>query len=746
MPLLQKIIKFGLYAILLLPLIFTPFTMFPWQFGKVIFFQIIIEILLFLFLILLAGRQKKFILKKLNWLDWSIFIFLAVLILTSVTGVNFANSFFGNQARAQGVMLWLHGGVFYWLLINLLRGKKEWQKYLTALSAVVFFVSLTAVFQNFLPVSLRGDIGGRFSGIIGNPAFLAAYLILPVFLSAYLFLTAENKKIKWLFFVLGLVELSVLFLTSIRGALAGMAVSVLSGLILALVILTGRKYKLMAAGLLVLFFLTGAGLGFFSANKSLRAKAPQLANLINISAYLGSETASTRFMAWQIAVEGFKQNPILGTGWGNYDVIFNKYYNPRFLRYGSNETVWDKPHNFFLEVADATGVIGAISYLAVFILAGALIFNRKQSPGVLSNSDTGARLILVCGLIAYFTQNLFLFETLNSLLMFFAVLAFLSVNFSPYLEAKILPARRYLFSFPSLVFLALVLGVFLYRFHYLPMRASYYLEISEDAGRYYGNTQKWAVNVQRSLNISTYLNSESAIFAAATLDTMSKGKKISDGNEIKAAGLQIASVLEQAAAKYPQSYLYPVWAGQTYLVLGEYTNPEYFEPAQILLERAKNVAPRKQEIYFLLGKAYLYRKNFTAANDALKEAVVLSPDLGQPHWFLGLAYILAGNKSAGITELETGLKIGPDLQSEKNVLYLIDIFAQDKNYQKVVEYYNLLIESNPAQAAVWHARLAAAYVALGDKSMALAEIDKALTLDMTMLAEAQKFIKDNNLK
>src|SRR3989344_7492897 len=95
MWLLHKIIKIGLYAILLLPLVVTPFTMFPWQFGKVIFFQIIIEILAFVWLMLWLQGPGSVELRKLNRLDWAVIIFLVILVVTAITGVNFNNSFFG---------------------------------------------------------------------------------------------------------------------------------------------------------------------------------------------------------------------------------------------------------------------------------------------------------------------------------------------------------------------------------------------------------------------------------------------------------------------------------------------------------------------------------------------------------------------------------------------------------------------------------------------------------------------------
>ncbi|MBI5728777.1 MAG: hypothetical protein HY983_00835, partial [Candidatus Magasanikbacteria bacterium] len=70
--LLNKIIKFGLYSTLFLPLLFTSFTYFPWNFGKTIIFQIVVELLLFLHIIGQAMKSDDKTAKPMNWLDWSL--------------------------------------------------------------------------------------------------------------------------------------------------------------------------------------------------------------------------------------------------------------------------------------------------------------------------------------------------------------------------------------------------------------------------------------------------------------------------------------------------------------------------------------------------------------------------------------------------------------------------------------------------------------------------------------------------
>src|SRR3989339_319956 len=242
----QKIIKIGLYAILWLPLIVTPFTMLPWQFGKVIFFQIIIEFLAFVWLMLWIQSPGAVFFKKFNRLDWAVIIFLVILVVTAITGVNFNNSFFGNQSRAQGVILWLHLGIFYWLLKNFWREQIDWQRYLKAAVIVTALVGITAIFQSSLPATWRGDLGPRLSGIIGNPAFLAAYIILPAFLALSLVFKSERYLQRSFWLAVAVLEAAVLWRTGIRGAILGAVIGALGALAMAMFVLK-KKQRLVAA-------------------------------------------------------------------------------------------------------------------------------------------------------------------------------------------------------------------------------------------------------------------------------------------------------------------------------------------------------------------------------------------------------------------------------------------------------------------------------------------------------------------
>ena len=108
---LPKIIKFVLIATLLLPLIYNKWTIYPSHFGKTVFFQIIIACLLVGAYYCLILRQKQYV--KLRLLDWFLLLFVGLSLVSSILGVEWNRSFWGDQSRVQGVFTLIHFVIFY---------------------------------------------------------------------------------------------------------------------------------------------------------------------------------------------------------------------------------------------------------------------------------------------------------------------------------------------------------------------------------------------------------------------------------------------------------------------------------------------------------------------------------------------------------------------------------------------------------------------------------------------------------
>jgi len=790
-----KIIYIGCVVILFLPLLITPFTLYPMHYGRTAIFEIIVE-LLFLAMVgyILFGKNPPYSpFKKggdgggfdrgrrggISWnlLDKAILVFLAVLFVASIFGVDFQMSFFGNMGRAQGVFTWFHFGAWYFLLRFLLtqiRADKKTDErgflFLKILGFVSFLVTLSAIFSFAIPY-LKIQVGawGRISGTIGNPIFFASYLILPIFLSFYLiFKTVKRERYFWIFVVL--LEIFALIQSGTRGAILGFVTSVLFflvfGLIASFKIAEVKKWRKIFIVCLLVIFLTGGAVSYlgFSGRGTGFAAIDRLTKLVSFES-----TGETRLMAWQIAWQAFLERPILGWGPENFKFIFHRHYNPEYLSHGFAETVWDKPHNWILELASTSGVLGAVAYLGIFAAAFYYLLKRRDLFSV----------ILATGLIAYFIQNLFIFETSNSLIVFFLVLAFINStqNYLPAdathqaLRAGELTTNSTKTPLPSgdlpqgdtpslplpkgegregegyfglkcfgFIVLAVSICFSLWTYHIKPLAASYYLA-KADGGFKENNFSLWLEPVLKSFEIK--YPQEPEALEIITLDLVGWDTKYQIPDREMARILPIlAERLENRTKARPNQFVYYVWLGQVYSMMCERMDPTYCEKADESYSFAIKVAPERQDAKLLLAKVKLLKKDFEAAVEINREMVESQPNLPVTHWFLGLSLIAAGQKEEGILELEKGAGFG--LVSQQNILYVVDLYNEKKEYNKIAELYKKLLNIEPSKAADWWARLAATYAAMGDKVQAEEAVMRAVEINPALEEEARAFLEQLN--
>jgi len=216
---LKNAIICGAYALLLTPLIVSSSTLYPYIVGKALFFRLIVEAMLGLYLILLLFDRRYS--PRLNWLSGLVYGFILVVLVSSLAGVDLQNSFWSNQERMEGVVTALHLGALFLILTSILRTKKEWFTFLKSAVAVAAFVGFYAIVQDLrAPASYRRS-HPRLAGTFGNPTFMGSYLVFPVFLSFYFFL---KEKVAWQKYLMGfllLFNIAVMLFTATRGVIVG---------------------------------------------------------------------------------------------------------------------------------------------------------------------------------------------------------------------------------------------------------------------------------------------------------------------------------------------------------------------------------------------------------------------------------------------------------------------------------------------------------------------------------------------
>ncbi|PIP17000.1 MAG: hypothetical protein COX44_02355 [Candidatus Portnoybacteria bacterium CG23_combo_of_CG06-09_8_20_14_all_37_13] len=372
MIMLEKIIKIGIYLILFIPLLVSPSTLYPYVFGKAIAFQIIVEVLFILWLVLLAQNKIKISWTKINIALLSFFV---ILVLSTLLSLDIQQSFWSSAERMTGLFNWLHFGLYFLILSTIFSANNGDYKWLLRISLFVSVIVSTWSLIDWQP---------RLFGPLGNPGFLACYLLFHIFFAFYLFFKDKNLYWRIAYILITILNLITFYFTSTRGAYYGLFV----GLLLFSLLFILKRSKKIGFILLISFILIG-GFGVYWQ----RARFLQ--------------TEEARMVSWQISWRAFKERPILGWGPENYILAFAKHYDPDWPI-----TEWfDKAHSNFWEFSVTTGILGLLAYLGLFIL------------GVINHAPTGPILI------AYFIMQLFWIDTTITLMLFFMTLVLCEKRF-----------------------------------------------------------------------------------------------------------------------------------------------------------------------------------------------------------------------------------------------------------------------------------------------------------------------------
>ncbi len=412
-----KFSKFFLYASLITPLLLIKAMFFPFIAGKAITFRVLVELalLFFLFHILAHFGDREFFARLIQKLKHPIVICVAIfavmITVTALIGVNPTQSFWSNFERGDGAFQILHYAIFFILAFLQFTERKSLERFLIVNIAVSIPICLYALLQLVTEINSNNWFviapGDRVSGTLGNPSYLAAYLLFIIAFLIYFFI--KNKDMVWRL-LLGMLlafEFFIFLKTGTRGAFLGMIVALLVFAIIHFFITNDKRWRLG----LGIFFGTGTMLIiiFFASHSSpIWKHVPVLNRLINFSSAVND--IKPRIWTWGSGLAGAIEKPVAGWGIENFAAPFDKYYNPR--HYGI-ESFFDRTHNIFLEYSISGGLLVLLPWLAIFFFYYRELRKRAK--------DMWYSVLFVIP-IAYLIQGFFLFDTLPIYLAFFAFL------------------------------------------------------------------------------------------------------------------------------------------------------------------------------------------------------------------------------------------------------------------------------------------------------------------------------------
>ncbi len=693
-------IVFTLFALLFTPMIVAGSLYFPYVTGKVFAFRAIISLSLIAWLFLVLNRPE-FMPKKSRVLGVSA-LFVAWLAVANFAGVDATSSFFSNFERMEGWFTHLYLFVYLVIISSVFRTDRIWNWFLGTSVVIANIISIVAAFDKEL----------RTSAFLGNSTYVAVYILFNLFfgvLLAYRLYKSQTREMALKYAGLSCLAASTLLFvyiilrTQTRGTAIALVVSSL--LFLVLMVFSHWKNKIIrftSLGLLTLV-VVGAGMFWINRDSSFIQNNPLLARIATISATEG--TGKARVMNWSIALEGIKENPVMGWGQENYMYVFPAFYNPDM--YGQ-EPWFDRTHNAFLDWTIQGGIVALLLYLALFGSALVAIYKSTSLTSIEKN-------ILVSMFAGYVIHNLFVFDNYSSYLMFFTALGLVVHHQHQSNLARPDNLRVSQAIVATLVILALFAG---YKVIVKPYMVAHQL-----------------ISTVKSQNPKEVLDAYVKMFEKDTLGNFEvttrflseapRYMKIEDADFRQMYMDAAIRMGEQSILDAPRSVRGLEFYGTFLLQTG---NPK---EAIVILERAREISPNRQNNLYVLGFSYVTEKQYDKALEIFKHAYEVAPENTKARNYYGAALLLV-NDPKGNEYLKD---YSPD------DTFLLSVFNSAGRYNDVAIMLEKQVALQPENYQL-QVSLAVAYFKAGNKAKSVEIIRAVMAKVPAFRAQGEYFIKE----
>jgi len=315
----------------------------------------------------------------------------AVYILTTITSICPRFSFYGYYIRLQGSYTILSYLVFFFMVWQTLRTRRQLDLLITVILLASWPVALLGLMQHYglNPLPRVGVSPARVSSTLGNPIFLGAYLIVLVPLTLgqlvqTLFAARSEGRGLSRYLLIGcyalllLAQLACLLFTQSRGPWLGLLGGFFLFLFLLSIVKRARGLALMVMLLAVASVLFLALLNLPHSPLRPLQRIPYLGRLVGLS------EGSGRPLHWRAIVDLVKSDPLrafIGYGPDSLLVALLPHRPPEWDRY-IGKSLPDHAHNDAFDALAMTGLVGLAVYLFLF---GSIFYHGLKGLGLMAS-------------------------------------------------------------------------------------------------------------------------------------------------------------------------------------------------------------------------------------------------------------------------------------------------------------------------------------------------------------------------
>lgn len=602
--------------IILSPLIAHYEYIFPYIYLKNIVFRFSVILGIFFMIWYSLYKDKISIRRYLVFLAF--LAFLVVQILATVLGVNMINSALGNFERMDGLLNLISLALYFLLLINTFKSTKDW---LWIFRASIITALLVIAYEVFGRWGWIGDIPiPHKSGTIGSTLYFGSYLMFNVFFALLAYYIDRHKSWKIFYLLSIILEVVFIFINASRSSMIGL-VAGFGILMIFMFFRVNKKFKILFVSL-VIIFLSLVGLVIAQRNSAWVQNIYFLERLTNISR--DDFSTNNRLLTWQVAIKAFYDKPILGYGPENAMYAVNKHYNPEV-----SEQWFDRAHNFVLDHLLNAGILGLLSFLAIFVLAFRASWHYLKKHYFLAAT-------LMATLVAYLISNLFTFDSLVTWLPLVLVLAFIDFLAIQDKEAKQIELSLWMRKSKKII-LVIILILFSTYAYFMIIRPTQANRLGIRAAMYSQiDVAKSVEKFQQAFDYNTYGNGEIARALAdmAKLKIASEDVTVADKEKIV---LELEREILFILERDPINVRMRMILADIYLDMAEFDS-SYIDKAIKIIEPGFIDSPERLELHSIMASAYLIKNDLGKALDYLEQSMAIYD--GREQDYLNMFYLL----------------------------------------------------------------------------------------------------------
>ncbi len=728
-----------LVIIFLIPVLFSFFRINYnlFQLPRAVIFCILTELMLLIYILKIFLENK--ISFKIN--NKLLILFSALIIsyfLSLYFSINPLKSWQGSFTRQEGVYIFLHYVLFFLLLVLNLKNWRQIRRIIIAVllsSAIVCAYGLLQyVDLDFIDWKKSAIVQGRIFSSLGQPNFLAHWLIMVIPLAFYSYFYVFKKNLSRFFIlVLAIAQILCLILTYSRAAWLGFAAEIFL-LIFIFLLLNfrpalahisprrslsaedcgglsafspqslarrlrrgGRKasYKFLALLIFLFFLVSAAGIASSSAqlaDNKLTKRAKSFLDLKHSSGY-------TRLLYWHGAFEEIKQLPakrfLFGYGQENISDVYVKHYKPIWGIYETINTYPDRSHNAILDIILTSGFLGLFIILLFyyFIISLAIKYIKHEK-------DSKKRWLAITALIilsGYFVNNLFSFSVIASHVYFYLILALLVFLISKHEKERIIKFVFLRNSSKILIYsaFALAISASIWLYGIKPAVADYYfMGVDKEKEIRGGHCLGILDNLNKTIKWAPSQPFYQDKYVYNSLNCMV-------GDNANEVNLKIKNNIEEVISLANQEklgYKFKVNIAHAYSLFGYYFDSDYYKIADAKYSELLKINPYFTTIYKDWSRMKMWQGNYDEAIAIFSQGLKIVPDF---------------NKSFTIEHTE-------NIKKELIIFYdnLGQAYFYKKDFGRALYYYQKILKLDPYQAEIYK-KIANIYYRQGDLDRAV---------------------------